>query len=813
MAGKNPLDALNASAEEEEKKAQEATKAFAAQMAAANKPVAQPTPAPQAPVAYRTETYTDPNFGDTGGASGIGKPQIVKAGLDARDRGGQQPVSDLTGGGTTSGNGPGFTGEDEYFPGQAGAPRQYVPPAIKPATSGNGTGAAGVTKPPATAQDSGANIVSPANSGGGGGRGGGGGAPPPPPKVMPYEGPYIKQGAAWDDAKTQAYYKANPDVAKAVAAGKMEDAQSHYEKHGKAEGRSFAEAAAAQVPVAKANNDKLQAELDALRAEKAKADVEKKNADGRAAAVAELTPRIKGVDQWGAQLVDFGGGNPKGVTLTDAELRGIASKAGYGYETVAQAWKNAGGKVGDDKSWAGMLDLPKTPAAGAEAAPFDSATYLKNNPDVAAAIANGTFKGTAQDHYDQFGKKEVRPGGREATAGEMEAAAAAKTFDSAKYLADNPDVAKAIANGTFRGNAFDHYWQLGRNEVRPGGRAFTAAELAERATWPTAPATPPTTPSTPSTPPTTVPPTTPSTPPTAPKDTAPPPATMPPDEDPNKLIDYYPPMTGPVVQAPQFPPGTPNAQPTPPAPSYPVFTPQRSPGDYRGIRPPEQGDLDGNGNIWSAERGGGGRWVPYTPPTPPPPAPPAYVPIAPTDFTGRNADSNIVAAGKFIETLPGGADVWEYNDIENVVANRWTGERRPIPPASVPPANSGNGPRMSIGGIGTMPEPRMSIGGINTMPFNPNTGLPYTPADFIPNPQLSIGGVNTMPEQRMSIGGVNTMPINPRTGLPYTPASDYMPQSQIAAALTQKYGNNPVMWPDNLDKLSAQYGPDPAKWP
>ena len=52
---------------------------------------------------------------------------------------------------------------------------------------------------------------------------------------MPYEGPYIKQGPAWDDAKTQAYYKANPDVAKAVAAGKMEDAQSHYEKHGKAE--------------------------------------------------------------------------------------------------------------------------------------------------------------------------------------------------------------------------------------------------------------------------------------------------------------------------------------------------------------------------------------------------------------------------------------------------------------------------------------------------------------------------------------------------------------------------------------------------
>ena len=773
MAGNNPLDALNASAEEEERKAQEATKAFAAQMAAAaNKPVAQPAPAPQAPPAYRTETYSvpsapdsyiTPNYGtgDMGGNGGGRVPNTTpdipqETGVPSGDR------NPATGGRWQA----------------SGRPETGVP--IHNAVLGTGGGAGGAagngTRPPNT-------TPSTTQSQGGGG----GGGAPPPPKVMPYEGPYIKQGAAWDDAKTAAYYKANPDVAKAVAAGKMEDAQSHYEKHGKQEGRSFAAAEAAKVDDLKAKNDAAEAAAAKAKADAAalatqRADVDNKNATGRAAAVAGLTPRISGVDRWGAQLVDFGGGNPQGVTLTDAELRSIASKAGYGYETVAEGWKNAGGKVGEDKSWAGMLDLPKTPAAGAAPAPFDSAGYLKNNPDVAAAIANGTFKGTAQDHYDQFGKKEVRPGGREATAGETEAAAAAKTFDSAKYLADNPDVAKAIANGTFKGNAFDHYWQLGRNEVRPGGRAFTPAEIAERDTWgnqgdgnPSNPMTPvPGGPSNPQRPgDATGLPSTPSTPPTTPGTKAADPRTdsYPPD-DPNGIISVpsrdpnaptaQGPVTGGINQGVYAPP-------------YPVLTPQRSPEDYRGIRPPNPGDLDGNGNIWAAERGGGGRWVPYTPPTPPPVLPRNEAPLPPAITTGQNADSNAVVAGRLIEMLPGGADVWEYNDIENVVANRWTGERRPVPSASVGGVVGGIGPTsgpferqpvgtrprdplVSIGGVDTMPERRMPIGGVNTMPFNPRTGLPYTPADFTPEPLVSIGGVGTMPERSIPIGGVGTMP-------------------------------------------------------
>lgn len=39
---------------------------------------------------------------------------------------------------------------------------------------------------------------------------------------------------------------------------------------------------------------------------------------------------------------------------------------------------------------------------------FDSAAYLQKNPDVAAAIANGTWKGTAYDHFKQYGLSEGR---------------------------------------------------------------------------------------------------------------------------------------------------------------------------------------------------------------------------------------------------------------------------------------------------------------------------------------------------------------------------------------------------------------------
>ena len=76
--------------------------------------------------------------------------------------------------------------------------------------------------------------------------------------------------------------------------------------------------------------------------------------------------------------------------------------------------------------------------------------------------------------------------------------------------------------------------------------------------------------------------------------------------------------------------------------------------------------------------------MPYTPATPPPVLPRNEAPLPPPITTGQNADSNIVAAGRFIETLPGGSSMWEYNDIENVVENRVTGERRYVPSASLP---------------------------------------------------------------------------------------------------------------------------------
>lgn len=47
------------------------------------------------------------------------------------------------------------------------------------------------------------------------------------------------------------------------------------------------------------------------------------------------------------------------------------------------------------------------------------------------------------------------------------------TFDSAGYLAANPDVATSIAQGGFGGSALNHYNQYGRNENRQGGVATT----------------------------------------------------------------------------------------------------------------------------------------------------------------------------------------------------------------------------------------------------------------------------------------------------------------------------------------------------
>lgn len=51
----------------------------------------------------------------------------------------------------------------------------------------------------------------------------------------------------------------------------------------------------------------------------------------------------------------------------------------------------------------------------------------------------------------------------------LQTAPNATTFNESSYLAANPDVAAAIQNGQFGGSALNHYNQYGKNEGRQGG--------------------------------------------------------------------------------------------------------------------------------------------------------------------------------------------------------------------------------------------------------------------------------------------------------------------------------------------------------
>jgi hypothetical protein len=87
-------------------------------------------------------------------------------------------------------------------------------------------------------------------------------------------------------------------------------------------------------------------------------------------------------------------------------------------------------------------------------ASFDEAAYLALNPDIAAAVARGET--TARAHYEAFGFDEGR----------------APYFDEQAYLAGNPDVAAHVAAGG--GSALDHWVQFGQHE----GRSMAPAAVA-----------------------------------------------------------------------------------------------------------------------------------------------------------------------------------------------------------------------------------------------------------------------------------------------------------------------------------------------
>jgi hypothetical protein len=83
---------------------------------------------------------------------------------------------------------------------------------------------------------------------------------------------------------------------------------------------------------------------------------------------------------------------------------------------------------------------------------FDENYYLATNPDVAAAVADGEFA-TGYDHYIKYGQFEGR--------------SPSPYWDEAYYLQENPDVAAAVKAGTIS-SGFMHYYLYGQFENRPG---------------------------------------------------------------------------------------------------------------------------------------------------------------------------------------------------------------------------------------------------------------------------------------------------------------------------------------------------------
>ncbi len=83
---------------------------------------------------------------------------------------------------------------------------------------------------------------------------------------------------------------------------------------------------------------------------------------------------------------------------------------------------------------------------------FDEHYYLKEYPNVAAAVASGEFA-TGYDHYIKYGQ--------------YEGYSPSPYWNESWYLQKNPDVAAAVRAGTIS-SGFMHYYLYGQYENRPG---------------------------------------------------------------------------------------------------------------------------------------------------------------------------------------------------------------------------------------------------------------------------------------------------------------------------------------------------------
>jgi len=102
--------------------------------------------------------------------------------------------------------------------------------------------------------------------------------------------------------------------------------------------------------------------------------------------------------------------------------------------------------------------------AVSQALAYNEQDYLAQNPDVAAAVAAGVY-GSGLEHWQKYGEGENR--------------SPLEWFDATQYLTDNLDVASAVIAGVFQ-SAWDHFESFGREEGRlPGfarGGSFIAGD-------------------------------------------------------------------------------------------------------------------------------------------------------------------------------------------------------------------------------------------------------------------------------------------------------------------------------------------------
>ena len=139
------------------------------------------------------------------------------------------------------------------------------------------------------------------------------------------------------------------------------------------------------------------------------------------------------------------------VLVDDTELAIIDVGADWSEHTLSFIPTSASATIKFEAI--GSNDTTPSPLA------FDEASYLAANPDVAAAVAAGSF-GSGFDHFIRYG---VGEGRTTSSAGRFP-----PVYNESAYLAANPDVAAAVVPGGFR-SGFEHFLKYGAAEGRNGG--------------------------------------------------------------------------------------------------------------------------------------------------------------------------------------------------------------------------------------------------------------------------------------------------------------------------------------------------------